>query len=257
MPKLENFLNDKTPVLAIILGSGLQCNLPFVKTEIFSYSELPNFPQTLVKGHKGQMTVGELANGNFVLVFSGRFHLYEGRTPSEVQTIVNYLHGLGVLNLLITNAAGGIAQNLNIADLMIIDSIKDYQNEGNLQSDRGLLECTLKEPLEIKSKLLDFLLAKSSLKRGRYVAVLGPNYETAAEINLFRSQGCSAVGMSTYLEVKRALELNLNVAALSVITNSWNLPAEPTHEEVLANSKLAQQKLDKLFEEICELVQSL
>jgi purine-nucleoside phosphorylase len=249
MPEIEKTIWKKAN-LALILGSGLACNLPFVKTQTVPYSNIPGFPQTHVQGHKGTLTLGELSDGLKVLIFAGRFHLYEGHSAETVQTIVRLINQLGIKNLLVTNAAGGINKDLEVADLMLIDGVRDYQNDGNLQGERGLLACLTKEPLIVKSKLSDFLQDKTYLKCGNYAAVLGPNYETLSEIELFRAQGCSAVGMSTYLELKLALELGLNVAGVSVITNSWNLSGHPTHEEVLVSSQMAQKKLDEVFERV-------
>lgn len=256
MPILEslrselNLTENQAPVLALILGSGLQCNLPFVSTQTISYASIDGFPQTHVQGHKGLLKLGTLPNGLQVLVFAGRFHLYEGHPASAVQSIVRTIHELGIRNLLITNAAGGIDPSLQVADLMLIEAVKDYQNDGDLPGVRGLLPCLLKEPLSVQSPLANYLQQNSVLKRGIYAAVLGPNYETLSEIKLFRQAACAAVGMSTYLELKYALQAGLNVAAVSVITNSWNSSAHPTHEEVLQNSQAAQKKLDALFEQV-------
>lgn len=232
--------------LAIILGSGLNCNFAFKNSHTLKYSELEGFPQAQIQGHKGLVTYGELSNGAKVLIFAGRFHLYEGYSVAEVQTIIKLIESLGIKNLLITNAAGGITDDLQVADLMLIEAVKDYQNDGNLLTERGLLDCLTKTPLKVESELSEFL-ALQNLKKGSYAAVLGPNYETHAEINLFKEQGCKAVGMSTYLELKLALEKGLNVAAISVITNSWCSKETPSHDEVLHNSSQGQAQLDSII----------
>ncbi len=250
---LQSFASAK---LAIILGSGLECTLPFVKQTSLKYSEINDFPQTHVQGHKGVITFGELENGFGVLCFAGRFHLYEGWSVEEVQTIVNLVHQFGIPNLLITNAAGGISEELQVTDLMVINKIKDYQNDGQLTDPNGLIGCLTKQPLEVSTGLSQFLLSQNNLKSGTYAAVLGPNYETLAEINLFKQQGCSAVGMSTYLEIKKALELGINVAAISSITNSWSSSSQPTHAEVLENSKATQQKLNQVFASVINKLNS-
>lgn len=230
---------------AIILGSGLTFDLPFISKQEISYAQIKGFPEPKVQGHKGIVYHYELTNNLKVLVFSGRFHLYEGRSVQEVQAIVDLIYSLKVQNLLITNAAGGISDNLEVTDLMLISEIKDLQ----VGDESGLLNCLDRNTLKIETLLFNTLKSEVH-KQGIYAAVLGPNYETMAEIALFKSLNCSAVGMSTYLEVKRALELNINVAAVSAITNLWSQFAEPTHSEVLENSKATQNKLNSLFERL-------
>ena len=256
-----NISHDSIIDLAIILGSGLEFTLPMKSSQILAYSDIPGLPQIGVKGHKGHMVLGEIEvsakKSLKVLIFAGRFHLYEGYNPEQVQSLIQLIIGLQAKNLLITNAAGGIAENLQVGDLMIINEIKDYQNSGELKSERGLLNCLTKPTLKVDTNLTSFLKSLNSsdeinLKQGIYAAVLGPNFETDAEIQLFRNQECSAVGMSTYLEMKLALEKNLDVAALSIITNSWCQKGQPSHQEVLENSKLAQKKLDAVISKILD-----
>lgn len=242
---MQEFLNADW---AIILGSGLAFDLPFIVKKEIPYGQIEGLPEPKVQGHKGIAYYYELENNLKVLVFSGRFHLYEGRSIEEVQAIVNLVYSLKIKNLLITNAAGGISKDLQVTDLMLISEIKDFQtaNENNL------LNCLNKNTLKIETSLYENLKTKIN-KKGIYAAVLGPNYETLAEINLFKSFNCAAVGMSTYLEVKRALELKMNVAAISVITNLWSQSAKPTHAEVLENSRATQAKLKALFCKILSL----
>ena len=256
-PSVETQLRDKFGLdavsgsltdLAIILGSGISCDLPFVKTLTVPYADLIGFPKTHVQGHKGLITLGELSNGAKVLIFAGRFHLYEGHSPDTVQTIVKLIAALGIKNLLITNAAGGIDESLRVADLMLIEAVRNYQVPDDDDAERGFLNALTKPPLVIESSLSEFISSQDNIGRGTYAAVLGPNYETPTEIKLFKQQGCSSVGMSTYLELKLALELGLNVAAVSVITNSWSCSAAPSHHEVLENSSRAQAAINQLFE---------
>ncbi|MDX1919258.1 MAG: purine-nucleoside phosphorylase [Candidatus Caenarcaniphilales bacterium] len=251
---LKDFLSSQKPDLAIILGSGISFDLPLSSAQSISYQDLPGMPQTSVKGHKGKLVFGKTASGKKILIFSGRYHLYEGLGCEEVQLPVKIIHSLGCKNILLTNSAGGIQSELKVADLMIIEAIKDYQNDGKLNNPRGLLDCLEKSSLKLDTKLTQEILIDSSLKTGAYAAVLGPNYETLSEISLFKYQDCSAVGMSTYLEAKFALEKSLNVAAVSVITNIWNDDSKPTHKEVLENSSKAKVKMNRLFERIVSLI---
>ncbi len=247
---MQEFLNADW---AIILGSGLSFDLPFMVKKEIPYSQIDGLPEPKVQGHKGMAYYYELENRLKVVVFSGRFHLYEGRSVKEVQSIIDLIYNSKIKNILITNAAGGISKNLQVTDLMLINQIKDFQNNGDLSEPMGLLNCLDKNTLKISGSLFDFLKQELKLIEGSYAAVLGPNYETFSEINLFKLFNCSAVGMSTYLEVKRALELNLNIAAVSAITNLWSQTANPSHAEVLENSSATLAKLNKLFCKILNL----
>lgn len=246
---LESF---QKPDLAIVLGSGIQFNLPLKSSKSINYYEIPEMPNPSVKGHKGKLTFGETLSGKKILLFSGRYHLYEGFGPEEVKLPIKIAYALGCKNILLTNSAGGIDSNFQVADLMLITAIKDYQNKGNLKSERGLLDCLETQPLLLDTRLTHKLSPShqdASLKTGVYAAVLGPNYETLSEIELFKYQNCSAVGMSTYLEALCAMEAQMNVAAVSVITNIWKSNSKPSHEEVLENSSKAEQRINLLFEQ--------
>lgn len=246
---LNSLESCQKPDLAIVLGSGINFNLPLRSSQSINYHEIPEMPNPSVKGHKGKLVIGETFTGQTILLFSGRYHLYEGFEPEDVMLPVQITHSLGCKNILLTNSAGGIASNLDVADPMLITAIKDYQNKGNLKSERGLLDCIEKPPLKLNSKLTESFSHDTSLKKGIYAAVLGPNYETLSEIGLFKDQDCSAVGMSTYLEALYAMEHQMNVAAISVITNIWKNDSKPSHEEVLENSSKAEQRINHIFEQ--------
>jgi len=240
---VEKLQINNPPDLAIILGSGI--NLNFSDCQIIAqinYADISGFPAIGVSGHKGLIQHLKVNNQN-ILSFAGRFHLYEGCSIEEVQTIVNLIYILQIPNLLITNAAGGLSDNLLVGDLMLIEEITNFQVFAsgnpfdNLQNNNSKINTALTEKI---------IKTNSKLKRGNYAAVLGPNYETDAEIQLFKKLNCSAVGMSTYLEAKFAIENKMNFSAISVITNSWSASEIPSHEEVLANSKANSQKLSDL-----------
>lgn len=237
--------------LAIILGSGIQFEYPdIISTQEIKYTDIPDFPATTVQGHKGILKIITTKNNKTILVFQGRFHLYEGHDVSAVQTIVKFIKSHNINNLLITNAAGGISDQLEVNDLMLINSVKNYQIPTD--NNQGLLSLIDQPVLEVNSELASKIKNNNynfTLKQGRYVAVLGPNYESNSEVKFFRSQGCDAVGMSTYLELLYAIENNLNVTGISIITNSWANPSDeaPTHQEVLDNSKKSQSKINEIF----------
>jgi len=245
VPRKYNLYNID---MAVILGSGLKCQLSGSKSLLkLSYEELPGIDGVGVQGHNGVVTLIE-HQGRKICFFEGRHHLYEGKTPQQVQSIVKFIHQeLSPSKLLITNAAGGINSDLKIAELLIIRQIMNYQIPVD---SRGLLANLVHPPLQINTPLTDFARDRLLLKSGSYAAVLGPNYETSAEIDLFRSQGCDAVGMSTYLEALYALENNINTLLISVITNSWHQSNKPSHKEVLENSRKAQGSLAKIIKQI-------
>jgi purine-nucleoside phosphorylase len=230
--------------LALVLGSGLRFELPLRERESYRYGDLFQAADTGVAGHPGQATFGVSSSGEQVAVFAGRWHLYEGHSRERVISIVRWLSERGWRRLLLTNAAGGIDPLLKVGDLMVVDSLRDFQNLGAIEDPRGLLPCLRRQanPVEIPP-----WLARAGLPQGRYGAMLGPNYETEAEIELLRHLGCHAVGMSTQLEVLEAQRLGMEVAAVSAITNSWSRQGKPSHEEVLAGARQAQGQLTEML----------
>ncbi len=243
MDQLNININEP-PNLAIILGSGINLNFPDCQTIAeASYTNIPGFPKIGVSGHKGLIQHFKVNNQN-ILAFGGRFHLYEGYSVEQVQIIINLIYSLKIPNLLITNAAGGISEKLLVGDLMLIEEIKNFQIFASGNPFDNLKSNNLKINTTLNDKITHNY---PQIKKGNYAAVLGPNYETNAEIQLFKKFNCAAVGMSTYLEVKFALENKMNFSAISVITNSWSEAEIPSHEEVLANSKANSQKLSNLI----------
>lgn len=241
---------NNTPDLAIILGSGINLNFPDCQIIAqINYADISGFPAIGVSGHKGLIQHLKVNNQN-ILAFAGRFHLYEAYSIEQVQTIVNLIYAFKIPNLLITNAAGGLSDQLLVGDLMLIEQISNFQ----VFSSGSPLDNLQDNNLQINTALNERIIkTNSTIKRGNYAAVLGPNYETDAEIQLFKKLNCSAVGMSTYLEAKFAIENKMNFSAISVITNSWSASEIPSHEEVLANSKANSQKLSDLILKISPL----
>jgi purine-nucleoside phosphorylase len=254
---LEGKLSGLKPEVAIIVGSGLSGLTSMVEKPVsVPYSDIPHFPQPTVAGHAGQMIFGELA-GKRLMVLSGRFHYYEGRSLAEVVYPVHVIDAMGAKILIVTNAAGGINPTFNPGDLMIIE---DHINFMGLNPLIGLREngsvkfvdmtqaysTRLREKLDTAAEKLQL-----SMRRGVYLAGTGPTYETPAEVKAFAWSGADAVGMSTVPEVIVARYHNLEVVGVSCITNlaAGISGKKISHEEVLEIGKVAQAKLAKLLTE--------
>jgi purine-nucleoside phosphorylase len=245
------------PEIGLIIGSGLGGVVSAITNPItIPYADIPHFPKPTVSGHAGQMIFGELA-GKKLMVLSGRFHFYEGRSLAEITYPVHVIDALGTKILVVTNAAGGINPNFNAGDLMIIE---DHINSMGANPLVGFTEnggvkfidmtqaysTRLREKLDAAAEKLQL-----QLRRGVYLATMGPSYETPAEIKAFAWVGADAVGMSTVPEVIMARYHNLEVAGISCITNlaAGITGKKLSHEEVLEVGKVAQTKLAKLLAE--------
>jgi purine-nucleoside phosphorylase len=241
---------------AIILGSGLG-NLSSVIEADFSipYSEIPNFPVSTVEGHKGRLILGTL-NGKKVWVMEGRFHFYEGYTAEQVVFPIRVLKLLGVENLLLSNAAGGVNKNYEVGDLMIIkDHISFFTTNpllGKNEPELGTRFPDMSEPYANtfieKAKQI---AAANQIKvhEGVYVGVTGPTFETRAEYQLIKISGGDVVGMSTVQENIAAVHCGMKVFAMSVVTDLGIREDNNviTHEEVLAAANAAEPLLTLIF----------
>ncbi len=254
---LEAKLAGFKPEVALIVGSGLGGVADAIaKPVTIPYADIPHFPQPTVTGHAGQMIFGELS-GKRLVVLSGRFHFYEGRSMAEIVYPIHVVDALGAKILVVTNAAGAINPNFNPGDLMIIEDHINFLGANPLIGLREngsikFLDMTAAYSTRLREKL-DAAAEKAQvlLRRGVYLACPGPSYETPAEIKAFAWLGADAVGMSTVPEVIMARYHNLEVAGLSCITNlaAGISSKKLSHEEVLEVGKAAQVKLAKLLTE--------
>lgn len=250
------------PVAAVVLGSGVRALDHLSESRSYAYDELFGIKPT-VAGHSGSLTVGHLsetAESAVVAVFRGRFHLYEGHDWEIVTLPARLVADWGIPHLILTNAAGGLNKSFRIGDLMVLTGYRDH-----LQPDlarTGLLPA-LKAPNtpidnSLSRKIIESgkALAQTNsefrpLKQGVYAALLGPSYETLAEIEMLRKLESDAVGMSTVPELLTVRDTKTEGAAISVITNVWEEnTAMGGHEEVLAESKAASLRLDVLLKEV-------
>lgn len=245
--------------IGIILGSGLGNLANDILADIeIPYSEIPHFPVSTVLGHKGRLIFGTL-NGKKVLVMAGRFHYYEGYTAQQVAYPVRVMRLLGINTLLLSNAAGGVQDKMNVGDLMVItDHISLFTINPLLGPNEDSLGTRFPDMSEPYSKsLIEKVQAIAAannivLKQGVYLGVTGPTFETRAEYKLIHTLGGDAVGMSTVQETIVAKHCGMEVFAISVITDIGIREEENTitHEEVLQAAKDAEPKLTVLFSEL-------
>ena len=251
MNNIVNYINtkiDTKPDLAIVLGSGL-ASLQNILTSpiIIKYNTIPNYFDTTVKGHEGKFVFGRFQN-KYILIAVGRFHYYEGLSLDEVGLPIKIFDALGCKNVIITNSSGCLNSNWNLGDVMIINGHYDFTFRSN--SDNPKLvegECYYNQNLiELALKI------NSQLRVGNYGWVLGPMYETKAEITNMKNQGVDAVGMSTIPEVLMAHNLKINILALALMSNyAVGLTMdELTHEVVLENSIKYNKKFELLLIDI-------
>ena len=218
-------LSPLRPTLAIVLGSGFDHALTELCVDkTISCAKIPGFPVPTVSGHAGELLFGHLG-GTPVLVLSGRAHFYEGHSMERVTFPVRALAAFGIRDLLLTNAAGGINKKFRPGDFMVLTDHINFMGvnplRGKPMPDRpGFVDMT--RVYDTRLRALLFRAGKScrlKLRRGVYLAVSGPSYETPAEIRAFARLGADAVGMSTVPEAMVARQCGLNVAAVSCITN--------------------------------------
>jgi purine-nucleoside phosphorylase len=234
-------LGDFEPRVAVVLGSGLGGLAEAVSAPTrIPYGDIPGFPVPRVEGHAGELIAGEL-EGVPVILQSGRFHLYEGHAPEIAALPIRTFAELGVEILIVTNAAGGLQPAFRIPTLMLI------ADQVNLMWRNPLIGPVvageerfpdMAEPYDRELRERAQQAARDGgirLEEGVYAAVLGPSYETPAEIGMLRRLGADAVGMSTVPEVVAARARGLRVLGISSITNAAaGLSGEPlSHDDVL------------------------
>jgi purine-nucleoside phosphorylase len=247
------------PEIGVVLGTGLGklINEISIEKEI-AYSEIPHFPEATVEFHSGKLIFGDLS-GKKVVVMSGRFHLYEGYNSWEVTYGIRTMHGLGIKNLLISNAAGAINLNYKKGDLMLIEDHINLQGSSPLAfkgtNDFGNIFADMLEPYSkyINSKIVEVAKKENiKLHTGIYASVLGPQLETRAEYRMLQILDTDAVGMSTVPEVIVAKQLNLPCAAISVLTDECDPKnLQPVNiAEIIAIAGKAEPKMITLFKEV-------
>jgi purine-nucleoside phosphorylase len=247
-------LGDATPAAAIILGSGLgRLTDRISDRQVVEFRDVPGFPSPTVVGHSGAVVAGTLG-GRRVVALSGRFHMYEGHGPDLAGFPVRMLHELGATTLIVTNAAGGIRRTFRPGDIMLI---RDHINLMFRNPLTGQVEPgderfpDMSEPYDVALGRMAHEVAKSqgmALQDGVYCGLLGPTYETPAEVRMLTTIGADAVGMSTVPEVIVASARGMRVLGFSCITNlACGLSDQPiTHAEVLETTSIAGERMSAL-----------
>ena len=251
------------PEIGIVLGTGLGKLVKEISIEKeIPYSEIPHFPQATVEFHSGKLIYGNLS-GKKVIVMSGRFHLYEGYNPWEVTYGIRTMHGLGIKNLLISNAAGAINLNYKKGDLMLIEDHINLQGQSSLAfQGANTFGNIFADMLAPYSKFLNDKISRIAseqniqLHQGIYASVLGPQLETRAEYRMLQILETDAVGMSTVPEVIVAKQLDLPCAAISVLTDECDPKnLQPVDiAEIIAIAGGAEPKMISLFKRIIEIL---
>lgn len=249
-------LGSLTPRIAIVLGSGLGRLAGQVRDPVrIPYRELDGFHEPKVPGHKGEL-VGGLLNRTPVLLQSGRFHMYEGHTAAEAVLPVRVFRALGIDTLIVTNAAGGVNPALPAGTLMLI---RDHLNlTGRNPLDGPVRPGEVRFPdmsvaYDADLRALAQRVAREReipLAEGVYAGLLGPNYETPAEVRMLCTLGADAVGMSTVMEVIAARALGMRCLGISLVTNpaAGISPTPLDHAEVMAAAEAAGGRLGDLVE---------
>lgn len=256
-----SFIQDKTkfsPEFGIILGTGLGGLVEEIKIEhTLNYEDIPDFPVSTVDGHHGRLIFGELG-GKKIVAMQGRFHYYEGYPINMVTFPVRVMKYLGIKNLFVSNASGGVNPDFEIGDLMIInDHINLIPNPliGKHEPEFGARFPDMSEAYDkVLIAKAQEIAKKNHIKTqvGCYVATTGPTFETPKEYQYFRILGGDTVGMSTTPEVIVARQMGVPCFAISIITD-LGVPGkivEVTHEEVQKVAAKAETKMTLIMKEL-------
>ena len=257
-----DFIKSQTklsPKIGIILGTGLGSIANSIDVECdIDYHNIPNFPISTVKGHKGSLTIGHI-NGEEVLVMQGRFHFYEGYDMSRVAFPIRVMKFLGIESLIVSNASGGLNPDQAIGDLMIInDHINLFPTNPLIGPNNDELGPRFPDMSEAyKREFINKALVIANnnnikVHQGVYAGLTGPTFETPAEYKYLRIIGADAVGMSTVPEVIAARHMGINVFGISVITDLGveGKIQEVSHMEVIENAKKNEKNLVLLVKEL-------
>ena len=243
-------LRDWHAEVAVVLGSGLRTAVIEEQTaDTIPYSRFSDLPQISVPGHLGQFVLGQVGDTHIIFA-QGRVHLYEGRSPYELTAFVRTLARAGVKTLILTNAAGSLNPSFTVGEWMMI---KDHINLTGASPLTGSPEFVdMSEPYSPRLRTVFAQAAYNLgivLREGVYAGLIGPQYETAAEVRMLQTIGADAVGMSTVLEVIQARALGLEVAGFSCLTNmaAGISPRRLTHDDVLETGRTAADVLGRLL----------
>ncbi|RAP76452.1 purine-nucleoside phosphorylase [Paenibacillus montanisoli] len=260
------YINSKIaikPEVGLIMGSGLGILGDHIEEAVtIPYDEIPHFPLSTVEGHAGELMIGKLS-GRPVVLMRGRFHLYEGYGPDLTAFPVRVMKAIGASKLVVTNAAGGVNTSYNPGDLMLISDHINFQGRNPLvgpnDKELGARFPDMSQPYSKRLRELARGVAAEqgfSLQEGVYIAVLGPSYETPAEIRMMRILGADAVGMSTVSEVIAASHSGMEVLGISCISNmaSGILDQPLSHDEVMETTERVKTQFLGLVKGVISLL---
>lgn len=239
------------PQVGLILGSGLGVLADLIENAIsIRYEDIPHFPVSTVEGHAGELVIGQV-KGKDVLMMKGRFHLYEGYSPTVVTFPIRVMKKLGIQTLIVTNAAGGINISYEPGDLVVLsDHINMTGGNPLIGPNDAALGVRFPDMSEAYSRRLRALAQQVAeeqqivLREGVYAGLLGPTYETPAEIRMLRVLGADVVGMSTVSEVIAARHAGIEVLGFSCVSNmaAGILDQPLSHEEVMETTEKVKAK---------------
>ena len=245
------------PDFGIVLGTGLGSLVHIIEVSIkIPYHEIPNFPISTVKGHSGMLLFGTIGNKK-VLAMQGRFHIYEGWNIREVTFPIRVMRFLGVQNLIVSNASGGVNPKFEVGDVMIINDhinmMPDHPLQGKNDDRLGPRFVDMHEPYNLQMIEKFETIANNfniEVQKGTYLALQGPTFETPAEYRMVRLMGADAVGMSTVPEVIVAKHMGMDCFGLSVITDLGieGRVEAVSHEAVQLTAKSSEEVISKLME---------
>jgi purine-nucleoside phosphorylase len=250
-------LGVRAPACAVVLGSGLGALADQLDdARRVPFAEVPGFPAATVVGHAGALVAGTLA-GREVLLLAGRFHLYEGHPPALAAFPARVVHALGARTLVVTNAAGGVRRTFAPGDLMVIADHLNLMFRSPLVGAVEEGDARFPDMSDPYDAALRRVLREAGravgvpVQEGVYAGLLGPSYETPAEVRMLERLGADAVGMSTVPEVVAAKAMGMRVAGVSCITNvASGIGAAPLdHAEVLDVGREASARLRALVAE--------
>lgn len=254
-----------TPSIGVVLGSGLGGFADELEDRVeISYKDIPAWPRSTAIGHAGKLVFGRLS-GVDLAVLSGRAHLYEGYSPGRVTYAMRVLNLLGVKSVVLTNAAGGINLTLQQGGLVLISDHINLQGVNPLagvnEDDFGPRFPDMTEAYSERFRDIAKQTAAElgiGLSEGVYAAVLGPSYETPAEIRYLRTIGADLVGMSTVPEAIVASHMGMKVLAISCVTNmaAGILKQKINHDEVLETGRQVRETFVKLLKAVLPKLQA-
>ena len=255
----KRFLEERMtarPSMAVVLGSGLGGFADELTDAVqIPYSDIPGWPRSTAVGHAGKLVFGELEGVNLA-VLAGRAHLYEGYAPARVTYAMRMMHLLGVKSVVLTNAAGGINLDYGQGALVMISDHINLQGVNPLaganEEEFGPRFPDMSEAYSAQYRRVARGAASElgiDLKEGVYAAMLGPSYETPAEIRFLRTIGADLVGMSTVAETIVCNHMGMKVLAISCVTNmaAGILPHRINHEEVLETGERVRETFVRLL----------